>query len=195
MTTKRKTMTLFTLLALSALVLTLGCSATRAGYETAAYQPVEKDGAFSIREYEEMVLVSTSTEDDRRGNSSFMKLFNYISGGNDDESKVAMTTPVFMHEDSRMSFVLPAKNRENPPEPGAADVSLESVPAYRAAVLRFRGRAKSDDVERQTKRLREWMDAHNLEASGAPVLAQYDPPWTPGPLRKNEMLIPIAPQQ
>jgi hypothetical protein len=37
--------------------------------------------------------------------------------------------------------------------------------------------------------LQIWMDSRELEGSGGTEFAGYDPPWTPGPFRRNEILI------
>ncbi len=37
--------------------------------------------------------------------------------------------------------------------------------------------------------LREWAADRGLISDGDAELAGYDPPWTPGPWRRNELLI------
>jgi hypothetical protein len=153
----------------------------------------DQQGSFSIREYDPMVLALTDMNtSDSRGNSSFMKLFKYIDGNNHNNSKIAMTTPVFMHPDNRMSFVLPKENRDTPPEPLSTDVTIESVEAFTAAVVSFNGRLNKSLVNTHTQELRAWIVQKGLEENGETILAQYDPPWTPGPMRKNEIIIPIV---
>ena len=39
--------------------------------------------------------------------------------------------------------------------------------------------------------LRQWMKQQNLVATGPVEFAGYDPPWTPGFLRRNEILIRV----
>ena len=59
--------------------------------EEAKYQVIEKNMIYEIRKYSDRLAVETS----RAGiDSNFRKLFNYISGRNDAEEKIAMTTPV-----------------------------------------------------------------------------------------------------
>tara|TARA_B100001939_G_C16753876_1_gene535253 strand:- start:619 stop:771 length:153 start_codon:yes stop_codon:yes gene_type:complete len=41
-------------------------------------------------------------------------------------------------------------------------------------------------------KLREWIKENNLVITGDPIEAFYDPPWTPGFLRRNELLIPVT---
>ena len=86
---------------------------TRVGYESAEYKVIESDGSFEIREYPDLMLVATDSKMDSQGrDGSFMRLFRYISGANEAEQKIAMTTPVFMEgeigkSDVSMGFVMP----------------------------------------------------------------------------------------
>jgi hypothetical protein len=85
----------------------------RAAYETAEYKVIDSDGNFEVREYPELMLVATTTKLDAQGrDGSFMKLFRYISGANEAEQKISMTTPVFMankaaDSEVQMGFVMP----------------------------------------------------------------------------------------
>ena len=61
----------------------------RGAYETAEYTVIESDGDFEIREYPELMVVTTSTQMERQGeDGSFMRLFRYISGANESKEKV-----------------------------------------------------------------------------------------------------------
>lgn len=40
--------------------------------------------------------------------------------------------------------------------------------------------------------LERWMAANGYEATGPARYAGYDAPWKPAPLRRNEVLIPVA---
>lgn len=79
-----------------------GCSvASGSKAETAVYkvvQSIEADQTIEVREYDTMVLATTSMTTDANGerNNAFRKLFAYISGENIDSSKIKMTTPVLM---------------------------------------------------------------------------------------------------
>ena len=84
---------------------------TRAGYESAEYKVIETDGKFEVREYPDLMLASTTTQIDAQGRDGiFMKLFRCISGANQAEQKISMSTPVFMEKDkteAQMGFVMP----------------------------------------------------------------------------------------
>ncbi|HAH44232.1 MAG TPA: SOUL heme-binding protein, partial [Planctomycetaceae bacterium] len=74
----------------------------RNAYESARYTVIETDGPCEIREYPDLMLVSTDSKAqpvDQDGR--FMRLFRYIDGANQQEQKVSMTTPVFMDPETQ----------------------------------------------------------------------------------------------
>nr|WRX36685.1 hypothetical protein [uncultured bacterium] len=174
---------------------------TRAGYESAEYTVVETDGTFEVREYPDLMLVATTTKIDAQGrDGSFMKLFRYISGANESEQNISMTTPVFMENDKadlevQMGFVMPKEVAvAGVPTPTGPDLDVRRRTGGRFAVLRFSGRLNAKLAKESEAKLRAWMETKGLvaddsaETSGVEAAA-YDPPFTPGPLRRNEVLI------
>ena len=94
-------------------------------------------------------------------------------------------------EAGEMRFVVPDKNKNNAPKPASEEVTVKEMPARTVAVYHFSGR-RSDKLEKESLvKLREWMEANKLESKGEPFFAYYDPPWTLGPFRRNEVLIPL----
>lgn len=179
----------------------LGWSTSRAAYESAKYRVIESDHAFEIREYPQLKLVSTPMNFGSQGNDgSFMRLFQFISGGNSKQQKVSMTTPVFMdpeREDStgQMAFVIPWHvANEGVPEPSNQNVKIREREAGLFAVRRFAGRISEQSLREQESRLRQWLAAKGLDVDGELEVAGYDPPWMPGLLRRNEVLVRIQPQ-
>ena len=166
-----------------------------AAYESPEYQVVEKDGAFEIRDYPELTLVSTPMKK-RGADGSFMKLFGFISGGNKASEKISMTTPVLMTgaESGIMSFVVPkAVAAKGAPAPSAPDVSLSPNPPAPYAAHRFSGSGNPGASEAAATKLRAWAVARHLPVSGSPLFAYYNPPWTPWFMRRNEVLIRLDP--
>ena len=77
--------------------------------EEAKYEIISKNNIYEVRKYLDRLAVETSKEGI---DSNFRKLFNYISGRNDDQEKIAMTTPVTQVEKNgniTMQFYLPSK--------------------------------------------------------------------------------------
>ena len=170
--------------------------ATRAGYESAEYKVIESDGSFEVREYPDLMLVATDSKIDSQGrDGSFMRLFQYISGANEAEQKIAMTTPVFMEgvigkSDVSMGFVMPKEVAEKgAPDPKGEGVKLRERKGGRFAVVRFPGKLDSKLAKEKEAELREWMRDHGLEGKDFAEAAGYDPPFTPAALRRNEILI------
>ena len=173
----------------------------RAAYESAEYKVVESDGKFEVREYPDLMLVATKTKLDAQGrDGSFMKLFRYISGANESDKKISMTTPVFMENDKeesavQMGFVMPKDIAVGGvPAPTGEGVDVRKRVGGRFAVLRFSGQLTTKSAKESETKLRTWMATKGLvaddsiESSGVET-AGYDPPFTPGPLRRNEVLI------
>jgi hypothetical protein len=169
---------------------------SRSAYESADYTVIESEAPFEVREYPDLLMATTETQFSSQGDDgSFMRLFGYISGANEGKQKVAMTTPVFMDreadgEPGQMGFVIPTAVLETgAPKPSRDDVDLKSRRGGRFAVIRFSGRLNSTTFASAEERLREWMAREGLTAGDKTESAGYDPPWTPGPFRRNELLI------
>lgn len=170
--------------------------AAREGYETAPYKVVESDGVIEIREYPDLVLASTTSKPEALGNDgSFMRLFRYISGDNTAAQKIAMTTPVFMEEKAAeaagtMGFVVPQEvAKAGAPAPTHQDVALRTRAGGRFAVIMFSGTLEPKLAAQQEAILREWLQGRGLVGEERAERAGYDPPFIPGPLRRNEVLI------
>ena len=88
-----------------------GCKTSRLGYESAPYAVVQSEGDYEIRDYPELTIVEASmSESGTDDTTRFRKLFSYITGKNQANQKIAMTTPVFIAGGKgTMSFVMPAE--------------------------------------------------------------------------------------
>lgn len=177
-------------------LLVAACATSRAGYESARYTVNRTAGKVEVRDYPELKVASTSSVSNNGRDSKFMRLFGYISGKNEREEKIAMTTPVFMAREGaeeKMSFVVPEKiAAAGAPAPQSAEVKLERLPAGRYAVLRFNGGQSKAKEQAALTELRAWLAAEKLEAVGEPMFAYFDPPWTPGPMRRNEVMLRLG---
>ncbi|QDV41174.1 SOUL heme-binding protein [Stieleria neptunia] len=193
---KRRMIYVAATIGLAAVAMAAWTITARAGYESAEYEVIESDGNIEIREYPDLMLAATDSKMDAQGrDGSFMRLFRYISGANEDGQKIPMTTPVFMEgdvgeSDVSMGFVMPKEvAAEGVPEPKGDGVKIRKREGGRFAVIRFPGRLDSRVAEEQEAKLREWMKSRGLEGETKAEAAGYDPPFTPGPLRRNEILI------
>ena len=171
----------------------------RGKYESAQYEVTKADGSFEIRNYPEMVVASAPMANGSEKNNAFRSLFQYISGKNEAGTKIAMTTPVFTTPQSGrgqagiMSFVVPAEvAKAGAPKASSEAVSITKRAAGKFAVYRYSGRWTDARETQAQQRLEAWMKEQGIKASGKFEKANYDPPFTPGFLRRNEVLVRIA---
>ncbi len=180
--------------------------------EEAKYSVISQSGDFEIREYEPSIVAETLVEDEFEdaGSRAFRKLFNYISGDNSKQDRIAMTSPVSQEKRSEkiamtspvgqrqsgngwaVAFMMPASyTMETIPVPEDPAVVIRHIPAYRAAAVRYSGTWSEKNYRKQLDRLQQWMELNDLQADGQPVWARYDPPFKPWFMRRNEILIPL----
>ena len=62
------------------------------------------------------------------------------------------------------------------------------------AAVQFSGYGRASDLALAEARLRDWLTGQGLMPAGEAEFAFYDAPMVPGPLRRNEVLIPVAAQ-
>ncbi|MGY6552184.1 MAG: SOUL family heme-binding protein [Erythrobacter sp.] len=180
---------------------------------------VKQDGDYELRDYPALVVAEvTSTGNRQRASgASFRRLAAYIfaqdrpAGGEriamtspvlqqraGRDEKIAMTAPVLQQETGEnawvMRFVMPAEYSLATLPAAPDDITLSEIPARRVAAVRFSGNGSSEDLARMTARLEAWMAEAGLTAAGEAEYAFYDAPMIPGPLRRNEVLIPVAAQ-
>ena len=91
------------------MVLGLIITSNAMAYEEANYEIVKTNKVYEIRKYSDRLAIETATSNQ---NSGFRKLFNYISGDNQMNEEIKMTTPVTEMErkgNMTMQFYLPLK--------------------------------------------------------------------------------------
>lgn len=162
--------------------------------EQAAYVVLQKNGSFEVRRYEPHVL-AVSRESDLRGYSGFNVLFDYISGGNRESRKISMTAPVLNNLDDKpltTSFVMPSgMTLAALPKPNASGPDLVEVPARDMAAVVFSGNIGTELLARRKSELLDWIREQGLAATGPIELARYNPPFLPGFVKRNELLVEV----
>jgi hypothetical protein len=173
-----------------------------------------RDGAFEVRDYPELVVAEVTVTGSQKdaANKGFRLLAAYIFGANTRRQAVAMTAPVAQKRVGEkiamtapvaqtevdgtwvVRFTMPSAYRlESLPEPENRTVQLRRVAPERVAVLRFSGLASPRDVDARTADLLSSARSHHLRTVGAVTLAQYNPPWTPWFMRRNEVMVAVEP--
>tara|TARA_Y100000816_G_scaffold38002_1_gene24035 strand:- start:51 stop:638 length:588 start_codon:yes stop_codon:yes gene_type:complete len=161
--------------------------------EEVKYEVVNKNEIYEIRKYSDRLVVETS----RAGtDSNFRKLFNYISGKNDTQEKIAMTTPVTQVEKNgnmTMQFYLPSKfNSDNAPNPSREDVRIVNIEGGYYAVLRYSGRASDRNFIKHKEILEKELNKNKITIISPPIRATYDSPFTLPMNRRNEAMYKVV---
>jgi hypothetical protein len=194
-----------------AATLALFASSAAMAIEEPLFRVIEKKGGFELREYPSYIVAETRVvagfED--AGSVAFQRLFRYIDGGNVASAKIAMTAPVSQAKGEKISMTAPVSQRTageayvvaftlpstytlaSAPRPRDPAVELREVPAQLIAAWRYSGRWTVENYREHEALLRHHLKERGLTASGAAVLARYNPPFTPWFLRRNEVLIPV----
>lgn len=174
------------------------------------YRALESDGAFQIREYPGITVAETIVEGPRKTalNEGFRRLAAYIFAKSRDGDPIAMTAPVIqdggdpmasdppLFDDKlegawRTRFVMPdGRTRADLPPP-PPEVELIDLPARKVAVVSFAGWADDQMLAEQEDRLRGWLARRGEASEAEPEYAFYNSPMIPGPLRRNEVWLPL----
>jgi SOUL heme-binding protein len=184
--------------------------------EQPKYALLRKDGAIEIRDYPALVVAEVTRRGDRNSavRQGFGPLAGYIfakerAGENismtapvmQTNEKIAMTAPVTQTpigaDDTTwlIRFVMPAKyTLETLPKAAGDDVRLLQIAPQRRAAIRFSGVATDAFIAANEAALKKWLAANNFEILGAPTYAYYNDPFTPGPLRRNEVMVDVVEQ-
>lgn len=174
------------------------------------YRVLVSEGDLQIRAYPAIKVAETVVNGPRKEalSNGFRLLAAYIFAENREGEKIPMTAPVLQDAGNpmasdppvfddeveggwRVRFILP-HDLKNPPAPPEG-ISIVDVPARRVGAATFHGTAHDERLEAAEDRLRGWLERHGEEAVKAdPEYAFYNSPMIPPPLRRNEVLLPLA---
>ena len=161
-------------------------------YEEAGYDIVKSNDIYEIRKYSDRLAVQVVSVS---GNSSFRKLFNYISGQNRKNQEIKMTTPVTEMEKAgnmTMQFYLPSKfNKDNAPSPTSSDVEIINIEGGYYAVIRYSGRASDRNFIKHKKILEAELSKDKILIKSAAIKATYNGPFTLPMMRRNEAMFKV----
>ena len=157
---------------------------------------------FELREYLPCVIaeVKVSANYSTATRSAFSSLFNYISQGNESSQKIAMTAPVITAQkadrsDSAgwyVSFVMPSGSAfDHMPHPNDSEVKLRELDTETCVAKSFRGTATDELSRKKVQELRASASKANIALSDETRICRFDPPFKPGFLQYNEIVIPI----
>ena len=187
------TVTLLAIVAISAAFMRKSIRDT----ETQPYAVLKKYDAFEVRKYDSALYTSVNLNTDtydKTSGTGFRVLAGYIFGGNEENKKIAMTSPVSMEIDdtSKMSFLVPAGlSMEDMPKPTNKDIYFEKKEAKIMAAIEFGGWADDAKIESYKKKLVGELLKNNIQFVGKFAYLGYNPPFDLIN-RRNEIVVELV---
>ena len=188
--------------------------------EEPKYTVVEKHDRFEIREYAPYVVAQTKVTGtfDEMGGKAFRILVKYISGENQQRSKIKMTAPVIQESSNRsgqkikmtapvmqevdtnsptqavFSFIMPQKFTLNSlPIPLDKRITLKEIPTKTIAVWKYSGSWGEEKYKQNEAMFLNALDNANIKTIGQPSFARYNSPFALWFMRRNEIMVEIQP--
>ena len=171
------------------------------------YEVVDTVDGVELRHYPSLVTVETTAPDQI---TAFRRLYRYLTGENEGEQSIAMTSPVATDGGTTVSMTAPVQSEtteddtvemafylpteydiETAPIPTDPAVELATQPARTVAAKRFSWYAPRWRVTRQERTLRKTIGSAGINTEGSASLLRYDDPWTPPFMRRNEVIVEI----
>ena len=173
------------------LISILTLSSQTMAYEEANYEVVKKNQEYEIRKYSDRLVIETNSIE---GNG-FRKLFNYISGNNEESQEIKMTVPVtqeIKNGSMTMQFYLPLKfNKDNAPKPSNSDIKILTIEGGYYAVIKYSGRSSDKNFLKNKDILEKQLKQDNITIISPPIRASYNSPFTLPMLKRNEVMYRI----
>ena len=161
-------------------------------YEEANYEVVKESKEYEIRKYSDRLVIETNSIE---GNG-FRKLFNYISGNNEESQEIKMTVPVtqeIKNGSMTMQFYLPLKfNKDNAPKPSNSDIKILNIEGGYYAVIKYSGRSSDKNFLKNKNILEKLLKQDNITIISPPIRASYNSPFTLPILKRNEVMYRIS---
>ena len=182
------------------------------GVEEPKYEVISTHDEYEVREYEPVIIAKTIVTGTREEatNEGFRRIADYIFGNNivsesismtapvtaQNSEPIAMTTPVTSLEsksgEHTIAFIMPSEYTMGTlPKPVKDNVLIEEVSEKKYAVIKFSG-FMSDKKEQSNKQeLISALESDGVDFKLQHTLSQYDPPWTPWFMRRNEIWVEV----
>jgi len=174
---------------------------TPVGLYTPPFVVLKSTSNYEIRKYNDYSVASTTISntgsnpesDIIASGNSFNELAGYIlSGENENNEKLSMTTPVIMGN-GKMQFVLPpGLNASTAPRPNSDKIFREDINSEIVAVREFSGLPTEKEISKQRAILEDnlLLDGIIYDNLSFKTLT-YNPPYTLPWLRRNEVSLKV----
>ncbi len=179
--------------------------------ETPKYSIIKKKNEIELRQYPRYIQAEVSiAENDYKSaiEKGFGFLAGYIFGNNISRQKIEMTTPVQVSQSQKIAmttpvtvtgsdrftvaFIMPSEySLETLPIPKDNHIHFTLIPVHTMAAIRFSGYFQQNLINKNKQILSQWLEEEGLETEGDFIVAGYNPPWVPGFLARNEILIKV----
>lgn len=164
--------------------------------EEPRWQLIDTLDGVEVRQYAPSLQATTELGGSADSSAGFRRLAGFIFGGNDRNQEIAMTAPVSESlRDARpiMAFTMPsAYAKQDLPIPDDASITITEVPERKLAAIRFSGWATQGKIDKKSQELLAVLQRHGVKTIGGTSLNQYNPPWTPPFMRRNEIVIEVV---
>ncbi len=171
--------------------------------ESYRYKVVKKVGDVEIRLYEKALFARIEMDAmdyDSGSSKGFRILANYIFGGNSEDKKISMTSPVVMDLNSSkkgdskvesMMFMIPKKyNKNELPKPKNGEIKIVEVSEKKMAAISFGGFANDAKIKEHKQMLTEVLSANNIAHKDNFSFLGYNSPFQLV-FRKNEVIVEL----
>ncbi len=167
---------------------------------TQPYRTLKQMGEVEIRFYPPAIEASVHKTGEYRKmmSNGFRDLASYIFGGNDQQQKIAMTSPVKSVVDAPqadsgvVTFIMPTDFKlENKPTPYKTNIIFTETQAVYTASFTFGGFASRDKMEKKATLLLDCLKKEGLTPKGKVSFLYYNPPFQLFG-RRNEVLVELS---
>ena len=169
---------------------------TQKNIERYKYSVEASYDSFEIRNYDSALFTSVKlpfSGFDKSSSKGFSILAGYIFGDNEENKKIAMTSPVSMtlQDSITMMFMVPNEyTEESLPKPSQSIIKIENIESKKMAAISFGGWANDKKIELYKSKLILSLESEGILFSDKFLFFGYNAPYE-FLNRKNEVLVEL----
>ena len=169
---------------------------TQKNIERYKYSVEASYDSFEIRNYDSALFTTVKlpfSGFDKSSSKGFSILAGYIFGDNEENKKIAMTSPVSMtlQDSITMMFMVPNEyTEESLPKPSQSIIKIENIESKKMAAISFGGWANDKKIELYKSKLILSLESEGILFSDKFLFFGYNAPYE-FLNRKNEVLVEL----